>query len=48
MSLFSFNTGTNETELMTQIASVLHDVENGKLSSRVILDKKETPLEKIA
>jgi methyl-accepting chemotaxis protein len=49
MSLFSFkNSGTNETELMTQIASVLKDVESGKLSSRVILDKKETPLEKIA
>jgi methyl-accepting chemotaxis protein len=49
MSLFSFkNSGTNETELMTQIASVLKDLENGKLSSRVVLDKKETPLEKIA
>ncbi|WP_152183214.1 MULTISPECIES: methyl-accepting chemotaxis protein [Sulfurimonas] len=49
MTLFSFNNkSTNETELMTQIASVLRDVENGKLSSRVILDKKESPLEKIA
>ena len=50
MSLFSFNSnsGTNQTELMTQIASVLHDVENGKLSSRIVLDKKETELEKIA
>lgn len=33
---------------MTQIASVLKDVENGKLSSRIILDRDETPLERIA
>jgi methyl-accepting chemotaxis protein len=49
MSLFSFgNNNANEAELLTQIASVLKDVENGKLSSRIILDKKETPLEKVA
>jgi methyl-accepting chemotaxis protein len=49
MSFFSFNNkGTGETELMMQIASVLHNIENGKLSSRIILDKKETPLEQIA
>jgi len=50
MSLFSFNANnkTNQAELMTQIASVLKDVENGKLSSRIILDKKDTELEKIA
>jgi methyl-accepting chemotaxis protein len=49
MSLFSFGTSnTNEAELMTQIASVLADVEKGKLSSRITLEKKETPLEKIA
>jgi len=50
MSLFSFNSSnnSNQTELMTQITKVLHDVENGKLSSRIVLDKKETELEKIA
>ena len=49
MSLFSFsNSNTNEAELMTQIASVLSNVEQGKLSSRIILEKKETPIEKIA
>jgi len=49
MNLFSFsNSSSNEAELMTQIASVLADVERGKLSSRIILDSKETPLEKIA
>ena len=49
MSLFSFSSNSsNEAELMTQIASVLADVERGKLSSRIILDSKETPLEKIA
>ena len=48
MSLFSSKKNTSETELMTQIATVLKDVENGKLSSRIILEKSETPLEKIA
>jgi len=50
MSIFSFSKGTNanDAELMTKIASVLRDVERGKLASRVILDKNETPLEKIA
>jgi methyl-accepting chemotaxis protein len=49
MSLFSFsNSNSNEAELMTKIASVLSDVEQGKLSSRIVLDSKETPLEKIA
>ncbi len=50
MSLFSFSksTGTNDAELMTQIATVLQDVEHGKLSSRIILDRNDTPLEKIA
>jgi len=50
MSLFSFssNRNNNDAELMTQIASVLADVERGKLSSRIVLDSKETPLEHIA
>ena len=48
MSLFSSKKNTSDTELMTQIAKVLKDVENGKLSSRIILAKDETPLEKIA
>jgi methyl-accepting chemotaxis protein len=49
MSLFSFSDNSgNNAELMAQIASVLSDVEEGKLSSRIILDKKDTPLEKIA
>ena len=49
MSLFSFSSSSsNEAELMTKIASVLSDVERGKLSSRIVLDRKETPLEKIA
>ena len=49
MSLFSLKkSNTNDAELMTQIASVLKDVENGKLSSRIIVYKKETPLEEIA
>jgi len=49
MSLFSFSSNeSNQNDLMTQIASVLKDVESGKLSSRIILDKKETSLEKVA
>ena len=48
MSLFSSKKNISDTELMTQIATVLKDVENGKLSSRIILTKDETPLEKIA
>jgi len=50
MSLFSFSGSSNSTdsELITKIATVLRDVEQGKLSSRIVLDKKETPLEKIA
>jgi len=47
MSFFS-NNKTNETKLMQQIADVLNDVKNGKLSSRVILHKQETTLENIA
>ena len=47
MNLFSHK-NTNETELLTQIASVLHDVENGKLSSRIILEDHNTHLEKTA
>jgi len=49
MSLFSFNNSkNNEAELMNQIASVLKNIEEGKLASRIILEKKETALEKIA
>jgi len=47
MEFFSKNK-KNETELMDKIESVLTDVENGKLASRVVLDKNETRLEKIA
>ncbi|HFB53227.1 MAG TPA: chemotaxis protein [Sulfurimonas autotrophica] len=47
MNLFS-KKNANETELLTQIATVLHDVENGKLSSRIILTQHNTPLEKVA
>ena len=39
---------SNETELIEQISKVIEDAQNGKLSSRVILDKNETALEKIA
>ncbi len=49
MSLFSFKSNTNhDAELMLKITSVLKDVENGKLSSRIILHNKDTELEKIA
>jgi len=50
MSIFSFSksTNSNDAELMSKIASVLKDVENGKLSSRIILERNDTPLEKIA
>ncbi len=49
MSLFSFSSKeSNQNDLMMQIASVLQDIENGKLSSRIILAKKDTALEKIA
>ncbi|MBA1433269.1 MAG: hypothetical protein FAF04_06720 [Epsilonproteobacteria bacterium] len=47
MSLFSKNTN-NDTALLAQINSVLQDVEDGELSSRVIVTKKETPLEQLA
>jgi len=47
MSLFSKKTN-NDTALLTQINSVLQDIEDGKLSSRIILSKKETPLEHTA
>ena len=49
MSLFSFGSNkTNEDELLRKIAIVMEDVQNGKLSSRIILSKSETPLEKVA
>jgi len=44
-----FSSSTNqETELMKKIDDTLLDVENGKLASRIIVHKNETPLEKIA
>ena len=39
---------TNETELLNNIQSVLDDTKNGKLSSRIVVYKNETQLEKIA
>jgi len=49
MNLFSLmSTKESDDTLLKQIETVLHDVENGKLSSRVILQSNETPLEKIA
>ena len=47
MSFFSKKTN-NDTALLAQINSVLQDVENGKLSSRIILSSKTTPLEQVA
>jgi methyl-accepting chemotaxis protein len=41
-------TNNNDAELMNQISSVLKDVKDGKLSSRIIVTKNETPLESIA
>ena len=38
----------SENELMEKIESVLSDVENGKLSSRVIVHQNNSPLENIA
>jgi len=38
----------NETELINQISTVLNNVENGKLASRVVLDSNNTPMENIA
>ncbi len=45
---FSNNSNNNQNELLKQIQKVLDDAQNGKLSSRVILDKDETIVEKIA
>ncbi len=46
--MFFSNKSTNEQELISQIEKVLDDAQNGRLSSRVILDRNETALEKIA
>jgi len=43
-----FSKKTNEMDLVQQIADVLKDVKNGKLSSRIILHKNDTKLESIA
>ncbi len=49
MSLFGmFSANNNDMELMNEISSVLKDVKDGKLSSRIIVTKNETPLEGIA
>jgi len=47
MSFFG-NKKNDETELINKISEILNNVKNGKLSSRVVLHKSETPLEKIA
>ena len=39
---------TDNTELLNNIQSVLNDTKNGKLSSRIVVHKNETQLEKIA
>jgi hypothetical protein len=38
----------DETELINKISNILKDVKDGKLSSRIVLHKNETPIEKIA
>jgi len=49
MSLFSmFESGAKDKELMDKITAVLEDVKNGKLSSRILIEKNETQLENIA
>ena len=49
MNFFGGNKkGSNDATLMQEISSVLQDVKNGKLSSRIVLEKNETPLEHIA
>lgn len=48
MSFFTFKKSSQETELIKKISEVLNDVKNGKLSSRVIIHKNETPMDKIA
>ncbi len=47
MGFFSKN-NNNETELMEKINNVLTDIENGKLASRIVVNKNETPLENLA
>lgn len=48
MSFFGSGKNQYDSNLMDKISEVLHDVKNGKLSSRIIVHKNETPLEKIA
>ena len=38
----------NDNKLLEEIAKVLNDTKNGKLSSRIIVENNETPIEKIA
>ena len=47
MSFFGTK-NNNEQALIQKISTVLQDTKNGKLSSRIILDKNETQLEHIA
>jgi len=46
--MFFSNSKNDQNELLRQIEKVLEDAQDGKLSSRVILDKKESTVEKIA
>ena len=48
MSFFGTKTNTNDNELLNKIQAVLDDAKNGKLSSRIVVHKNETQLEKIA
>ncbi len=45
---FSKSQSSNDSQLLSQIQKVLDDAQAGKLSSRIILDKDETVVEKIA
>ena len=45
---FSKNSNNSQNDVLQQIQKVLDDAQNGKLSSRVIIDKDETIVEQIA
>ena len=48
MSFFTFGKDNENSDLINKISQVLDDVKNGKLSSRIVIHKNETPMEKIA
>jgi methyl-accepting chemotaxis protein len=48
MNFFKMKKNNDETELINKISNILKDVKDGKLSSRIVLHKNETPIEKIA